>query len=93
MSVYEIRFWREVWNSLLHILIGMALAHVFLSPLPLWAIIVILLVLGIGREYWQYKRNKIQPLYIQIIDSIGFSIGGIIWWLIINQYNIQVDLL
>ena len=93
MVKYKIKLGREIINGILHIVVGIVITHTFLSPLSLWKILLILFLLGMVREFWQYKRNKIQPLYIQIIDVITIVIGGIIWWIIINYYNIQVDLL
>jgi hypothetical protein len=90
---YEIRLGREIWNGLLHIIVGGIIAHVFLAYLSIWWIIPILLLLGAGREYWQYKRGKIQPLYIQIIDTLTLALGGILWWLVITHFNINVDIL
>ena len=90
---YEIRFWREVLNTLLHIFVGMVIAHTFLPYLAVWWIVPILLLLGAGREYWQHKRGKIQPLYIHIIDAVGFAFGGLLWWVLITHFGINVDLL
>lgn len=90
---YEIRFWREVLNSTLHILVGAIISHTFLAYLSISYILIILLLLGIGREYWQYKRGKIQPLWIQCIDAAGFVLGGLIWYLLVSHFGINVDLL
>jgi len=90
---YEIRFWREVLNSTLHILVGAILAHTFLAYLPLGFILYILFLLGIGREYWQYMRGKDQPWWIHLIDASGFVLGGLIWYLIITHFGINIDLL
>ena len=90
---YEIRFGREIINTSLHIIVGGIIAHTFLPYLPIIWIIIILLLLGAGREYWQHIRGKIQPLYIHIIDAIGFPIGGLIWWLITMHFGINVDVL
>ncbi len=90
---YEIKFWREVKNNLLHIIVGAIVTHTFLAYLSIWWIIIILLLLGAGREYWQYKRNKIQPLYIQIIDTLTLALGGLLWWFIITCFHINIDVL
>jgi len=90
---YEFRFWVEVRNTLLHILMGGLVAHTFLPYLSMWWIVIILFILGGGREIWQQLRGKIQPWWISTVDSISFSLGGYIWWLIITGYNINVDFL
>jgi len=90
---YEIKPLKEIWNGFLHIVVGIIVAHTFLPYLPLYAILLILLTLGIIREYIQFKRNKIQPLYIQIIDVLTIALGGLIWWLVITHFNINVDIL
>ena len=91
--IYEIRFWREVLNGILHVIVGAVLAHTFLAYIPIWAILLVLLVLGAGREYWQFRRGKIQPLYIHIIDTLTLMLGGLAWFLIITYFNINVDIL
>ena len=90
---YEIRFWREVWNSFLHILVGAVLAHTFLAYLPLWAILIILFVLGAGREYWQHRRGKLQPWWIHLNDVLTLMLGGLVWYLIVTHFGINVDIL
>lgn len=90
---YEIRFWREVLNNTLHIIVGAVLAHTFLAYLPIWAILFILLLLGAGREYWQHARGKIQPWWIHTIDTLTLMLGGLIWYIIIISYHINIDLL
>jgi len=91
--IYEIRFWREVLNGALHVIVGAVLAHTFLAYIPIWAILLVLLVLGAGREYWQFRRGKIQPLYIHVIDTLTLVLGGLVWFLLITYFNINVDIL
>lgn len=93
MSVYEIKLKREIWNGLLHIIVGAVVTHTFLSYLPIWLIVMILIVIGSIREYWQYKRNKIQPFYIQLIDVLTLVIGGLIWYCVVIYFHINVDIL
>jgi len=90
---YEIRFWREVLNSFLHIVVGAVVAHTFLAYLPLWALLTILLVIGAGREYWQYRRGKRQPWWIHLNDTLTLALGGLIWYLVITHFGINVDIL
>lgn len=90
---YEIRFGREVWNSILHIVVGAVVAHTFLAYMPIWAILGILLFIGAGREYWQHARGKIQPWYIHLNDTVTLALGGLIWWLVITSFHINVDIL
>jgi len=90
---YKITFWNEVKNNLLHILVGIVITHFILAYLPLWSIILILGVIGGGREYWQHRRGKIQPLYIHIIDTCTCILGGVVWYWFITTFNISIDLL
>ena len=90
---YEIRLGREIINNLLHLIVGAVVAHVFLAYLPLWALLGILLLLGAGREYWQHARGKIQPWWIHTIDTVTLALGGLVWFLLITYFNINVDIL
>lgn len=90
---YEIRLGREIINNTMHIIVGAIIAHTFLAYLSIVYITVILLMIGAGREYWQYRKGKIQPLYIHIIDTLTIALGGIIWFLIITHFHINIDTL
>lgn len=90
---YEIRLGREIINNLLHLIIGAAVAHTFLAYLPVWLILAVLLLAGAGREYWQHARGKIQPWWVHTIDTVTIALGGLIWWLIITHFNVNIDLL
>ena len=90
---FKFKFWVEVRNTLLHILVGGTIAHTFIPYLSLWLILLILYILGTGREIWQNLRGKIQPFWMSTIDADSFCVGGYIWWYIIMYYNINVDLL
>ena len=90
---FQFKFWVEVRNTLLHILVGGVVAHTFLPYLSLWLILLILFALGAGREVWQNLRGKIQPIWMSMIDAISFSVGGYVWWYIVTYYNINIDLL
>jgi len=90
---YEIKFWREVKNGLLHLVLGAVVTHAFFPYVSLLLIIILLFALGCFREVWQYIRNKEQPLYIQIIDIVTIALGGVIWYWAIVYFNINVDLL
>ena len=90
---YEIKLGREIINQSLHIIVGAVVAHTFLAYLSILLIIPILLLLGLIREVWQIKRGKIQPIWIQLLDSFTLMLGGVLWYAIINMFNINVDLL
>ena len=90
---YKIRFKREIWNTILHIVLGIVLAYVFIPQSQLLTIILFTTICGIFREALQYIRKKIQPLYIQIIDVFGFTVGGLLWFLIRTWFNINADIL
>jgi len=90
---FKFKFWVEVRNTFLHILVGGVVAHTFIPYLPLWLILLILFALGVGREIWQNLRGKIQPIWISTVDALSFGLGGYIWWYIVTLYNINVDLL
>jgi len=90
---FKFKFWVEVRNTLLHILVGGIIAHTFLPYLSIFWILFILVAIGAGREIWQQKRGKIQPIWMSTVDATSFGLGGCIWWCIITYYNINVDLL
>ena len=90
---YEIRFWREAWNQTLHVIVGAVVTHTFLPYLELEWILSILLMLGIIRERWQHLRGKIQHPYVHILDIFTIMLGGLLWYLIVTHFNINVDLL
>jgi len=92
---YKFKFvwWKEVINAILHIIIGAAVAHTFLPYLPVWLIVILLLLAGAIREYWQNQRGKIQPLWMSGIDAITIALGGLIWWALIMHFQINVDFL
>lgn len=91
MSEYEIRVGREIRNGSLHVGLGAAFTHTFLPYLPAWAIIMMLILMGAGREYWQRRRGKIQPFYIHVIDTLTFGLGGLVWWGVKRKFKIDVD--
>ena len=92
--IYEIKFWREIRNGILHIGGGIVVTHMFLPYCPLWLILIILTTLGVIREWIQKViQKKWQPLYIQVIDVITIDLGGIIWYWYIVTHNINVDTL
>jgi len=90
---YKFIWYKEIWNTIAHILVGAVVAHTFLPYLPLWLIVSILFVLGAGREIWQNRRGKIQPLWISTVDAVSFPVGGALWWWVITTYHINIDLL
>lgn len=95
MSTYEYKFelGKEILNFLLHVLVGGIVAHTFLVYLPLVWIIILLIIIGAGREIWQNLKGKKQPWWISTIDSLSFGLGGYLWWLIINHFNINAGFL
>jgi len=90
---YKITLKRELWNSLLHIFIGAVIAYVIVPTYSLLVISLAMLVVGAIRELLQYLRKKKQPLYIHVIDALGFLLGGGFWYLIRIYFNINADLL
>ena len=92
-NFYAIRLKRELWNGLLHIIIGGVLAYVFLPTYSLITILIFLIIIGLAREYMQVVRRKFQPLYIHFLDVIGFVLGGLLWFLIKIIFNINPDVL
>lgn len=90
---YEIRLGREIINGILHLIVGAIVAHTFLAYLPIIYILLILLLMGAVREYWQYRRGKEQPWWIHTIDTITIALGGLIWFLVIINFGINVDIL
>ena len=90
---YKITLKRELWNGLLHIVIGGVFSYVIV---PTYSIIVIVSTafgLGLSREILQKLRKKEQPLIIHIIDVLGFVIGGLLWIAIRESFNINADIL
>ena len=81
---FKFKFWVEVRNTLLHILVGGVVAHTFIPYLSLWLILLILFALGVGREIWQNLRGKIQPIWISTVDALSFGLGGYIWWCLLS---------
>lgn len=74
---YQHTFWREVWNSFLHIVYGYANCVIIDAPWEYvtgWAAST-----GIIREEWQRKRFKIQYRGIQILDVLGIIAGAVLW--------------
>ena len=92
-SFYPIRLKRELWNSLLHIIMGGILAYVFLPTYSLITILIFLIIIGLIREYMQVVRKKFQPLYIHFLDMLGFAFGGLLWFLTNIIFNINPDVL
>lgn len=90
---FEFLFWKEVWNTFGHILFSVAFTHVLVPYLALIPILILLFLIGFSREIWQNVRGKYQPFWISMVDSISFPVGGLIWWLIIATYNINIDFL
>ena len=90
---FEFHFWKEVWNTLGHIVFASLFAHVCTPYLSVGWITGILLFIGTAREVWQNIRGKYQPWLMSTVDSLSFGIGGYLWWLIITAYNINVDFL
>jgi len=88
---YEIRLGREIRNGSLHIGAGAVIAHTLIPYLDWYWIVTILLMLGAAREYWQYRRGKIQPMYIHIIDTLTFGLGGLSWYYVKKRLNVNVD--
>ena len=90
---YEIRLKREIWNTLLHILIGAVIAYVIVPTYDFWVISLAMFGVGAIRELLQFIRKKKQPLYIHIIDAAGFMLGGWVWYFIRTVFNINADAL
>ena len=91
---YELRFWREVRNQLLHIVIGMALTFTYFADSKSSELIkgqVMLAFGGIYREYQQEKRGKEQPMWLHLLDIIAINIGGWLVWLAIKHEIINPD--
>lgn len=91
---YEIRFWREVRNQLLHIIIGMADTYTYFADGSSNALIksqVMLAFGGIYREVQQEKRGKKQPLWVHVMDVLAINLGGWLMWLIIKHEIIKPD--
>ncbi len=89
---YEIRLKREIWNNLLHIIVGGALAFVFIPTSILIVSVSVLGVAAIVREVLQSKvRGKKQPMYIHILDVLGFMFGAAIWVYIREKRKIKPD--
>jgi hypothetical protein len=93
MSKYKIVLKREVINSSLHIVGGAFLAFILVPVYPIYVMILANLLFGSLREYFQYRRKKVQPLYIIIIDVMGWVIGGLIWFFVRNYFQINADIL
>ena len=90
---YEIRLKREIWNTFLHILIGAVIAYVIVPTYSIWIILLLTGTVGVLREVLQYLRKKKQPFYIQVIDVMGFVLGGLLWYSIRIIFNINADVL
>ena len=90
---YEIRLKREIWNSLLHILIGGVFVYAIVPTYDLIVLLAVACIIGLARELLQYLRKKKQPLLIHIIDVAGFIFGGLTWYWIREIFNINADVL
>lgn len=90
---YEIKFYREVINSTLHILGGVLISFIMVPMSSVVTVVVFATAFGSLREYLQFVRGKHQPLYIMIIDILGWSIGAVLWIFIKNYFNINADIL
>lgn len=88
---YEIRLKRELWNGLLHIVIGTVFAFVIVPTYSLIVICSTTGAIGLSREILQKLRKKEQPIYIHIIDVAGFIAGGLLWIAIRELFNINAD--
>ena len=90
---YGIRLKRELWNGLLHIIIGGVFSYVIVPTYSFFVMCSVSGGVGLVREVLQKLRKKEQPLYIHIIDVLGFILGGLLWFAIREIFNINADIL
>ena len=90
---YPITLKGELLNQSGHIVLGFIVTHSYLAYEVWYVIAGFLLLSGIHREWKQHKRNKRQPWWIHIIDTITIALGGLLWYGIKTYFNINVDVL
>ena len=91
--IYKPSVKKELFYGLGHIALGFIVVYSWIPQRTLWTYIWILAIVGIIREVLQFKRMKIQPIWISAIDVFGIILGGIIWYIVREAFNINADTL
>lgn len=84
-------FPKELLNTTLHILGGILVTYIMVPEATIWVIITVMLGFGAARELIQTIRGKQQPWWIMTIDTLGWVLGGLIWFWLRSHFGIDAD--
>ncbi len=90
---YQPKFWKEVLNTLLHIVCGAAICYVMIPKASILVSVNLVLALGVIREVFQHLRGKDQPLWLIYVDVLGWVVGALIWCWARQHWGIDADAL
>lgn len=74
---------KKIWefvrtDGLLHIACSALILDMLKNWMPLWAAILVVVIIGIGKELYDRKHEGTSELHDLICDAIGIVIGSMI---------------
>ena len=91
--IYKPSLKKELFYGLGHIALGFIVVYSWIPKKGILTYLWITVIIGIIREVIQFKRLKIQPIWISALDVLGIMLGAIIWYIVREAFNINADTL
>ena len=80
-----------MYNDILHVIAGVLLCYLFIPKAELWVLIFFTTGISALREHIQGLRNHKQVFYRKFTDTLGWTAGSIIYYILREYYGLDAD--
>ena len=80
-----------MYNDILHVIAGVLLCYLFIPKAELWVLVCFTTGLSALREHIQGLRNHKQHFYRKFTDTLGWTAGSIIYYILREYYGLDAD--
>lgn len=79
-----------IFDDLGHVIAGIVLCYLTIPTADCWTLVLFCLGYGALREHIQELRKHPQKEWMKYTDTIGWGIGGLVYW-ILKKHNKILD--
>ena len=80
-----------MYNDILHLIAGVLVCYIFIPKAELWVLVFFTTGLSALREHIQGLRNHKQDFYRKFTDTLGWTAGSIIYYILREYYGLDAD--
>ena len=80
-----------MYNDILDVIAGVLLCYLFIPKAELWVLVLFTTGLSALREHIQGLRNHKQHFYHKFTDTLGWTAGSIIYYILREYYGLDAD--